>query len=143
MSQRKKERIAMPKTSFADIVTDWEHLLVKIAANAFDLSFLEEPRGQLALVLQGAKDASARQSTFKAQLQQATRDLEANLNTGRDLATRLRNGVRTRYGLADEKLTDFQLRPRRKLQRNKQKGKKKTASPESVAPVASADSPIE
>jgi len=132
----------MPKTSFADIVTDWEHLLVKIAANSFDLSFLEDPRGQLTLVLQGAKDANARQSTFRAQLQQATRDLEAHLDTGRDLATRLRNGVRTRYGLAGEKLTDFQIRPRRKVQRNKQKSKKKAAPPEPVAPIAPPDSPI-
>lgn len=132
----------MPQTSFADIVTDWEQLLVKITANAIDLSFLDEPRGQLALILQGAKDASARQSTFKAQVQQATRDLEANLDTGRNLATRLRNGVRARYGLADEKLTDFQLRPRRQVLRNKQKRKKKAAPPEQVVSGAPVDSPI-
>jgi len=109
----------MPKTSFADIVTDWEQLLTKVAANAADLGFLDDNRAALATVLQAAKDASARQSTFKAQLQQATRDLEQSLLQGGDLATRLRNGIRTRYGLKAEKLTDFNLRPRRAGQKTK------------------------
>lgn len=112
----------MPLTSFADVVTDWEQLLNKVTANATDLSFLEDTRATLATILQGAKDANARQSTFKALFHQATRDIEDNLDQGRDLATRLRNGIRTRYGLKAEKLTDFNLRPRRP-------GKKKTPDP--------------
>jgi hypothetical protein len=120
----------MPNASFADVTTDWEHILVKVAANAADLAFLEDTRAALAAALQGAKDASARQSTFKAQLQQATRDLEENLKKGHDLATRLRNGIRTRYGLKGEKLTDFNLRPRRPGQN---KTKKQTPVP--LAPV--------
>jgi len=103
----------MSSQSFAAVVTDWEQLLVKILANASDLTFLEGTRIELALSLQGAKEANARQATFKAQLQQATRDLEEHITRGRELATRLRNGVRTRYGLSGEKLTDFKLRPRR------------------------------
>jgi hypothetical protein len=103
----------MSSQSFAAVVTDWEQLLVKILANAPDLSFLEGTRIELALSMQGAKEANARQATFKAEFQQATRDLEEHLTRGRELATRLRNGVRTRYGLSGEKLTDFKLRPRR------------------------------
>ena len=123
----------MPLTSFADVVTDWEQLLTKVTANATDLSFLEDTRVSLATVLQGAKDASARQSTFKAQFQQATRDLEDNLDKGRDLATRLRNGIRTRYGLKAEKLADFNLRPRRQGQT-----KKKNPDPVPAPPAAKA-----
>jgi len=120
----------MSKTSFADLVTDWEQLLIKIAANATDLSFLDDSHTSLTTLLQGAKDASARQSTFKSQFQQATRDLEDNLNKGRDVATRLRNGIRTRYGLKAEKLADFNLRPRRGP-----KAKKKSPDPVPVPPV--------
>jgi len=111
-------------------VTDWEQLLTKVTANATDLSFLEDSHATLTTVLQGAKDASARQSTFRAQLQQATRDLEDNLAKGRDLATRLRNGIRTRYGLKAEKLSDFNLRPRRPGQ------KAKTPTPVPAPPAA-------
>jgi hypothetical protein len=109
----------MPQTSFADIVTEWEQLLTKVTANAPDLGFLDDNRATLATVLQAAKDANARQSTFRAQLQQATRDLEQSLHQGSDLATRLRNGIRTRYGLKAEKLTDFNLKPRRPGQKTK------------------------
>ena len=87
----------MSSQSFAAIVTDWEQLLVKILANASDLSFLEGTSNELSLSLQGAKEANARQATFKSEFQQATRDLEGHLTRGRELATRLRNGIRTRY----------------------------------------------
>jgi hypothetical protein len=120
----------MSSQSFAAIVTDWEQLLVKIFANAPDLSFLEGTRIELALSLQGAKEANARQATFKAQFQQATRDLEEHIARGRELATRLRNGVRTRYGLSGEKLTDFKLRPRRT--------KPKAKPPEPTIPTGTA-----
>jgi len=114
----------MSSQSFAAVVTDWEQLLVKILANASDLSFLEGTSNDLAFSLQGAKEANLRQATFKAQFQQATRDLEVHLIRGRELATRLRNGIRTRYGLSGEKLTDFKLRPRRT------KAKAKASDPE-------------
>jgi hypothetical protein len=124
----------MPKTSFADIVTEWEQLLTKVTANAADLSFLEDNHATLSTVLQAAKDANARQSTFKAQFQQATRDLEQSLQQGGDLATRLRNGIRTRYGLKAEKLADFNLKPRRSGQKAK---KTPPASPaHTPSPVA-------
>jgi hypothetical protein len=121
----------MSKTSFADVVTEWEQLLTKVTSNAPDLTFLDDSHASLVTALQGAKDASARQSTFKAQFQQATRDLEDNLNKGRDLATRLRNGIRTRYGLKAEKLADFNLRPRRNP-----KAKKKNPDPVPETPAA-------
>jgi hypothetical protein len=109
----------MPQTSFADIVTNWEQLLTKVTANATDLGFLDDNHAALTAILQAVKDANARQSNFKAQFQQATRDLEQSLHQGRDLATRLRNGIRTRYGLKAEKLADFNLKPRRPGQKTK------------------------
>lgn len=119
----------MASQSFAATVTDWEQLLVKVMANAADLPFLEDLRNDLAVSLQGARESNARQATFKAEFQQATRDLEEHLSRGRELATRLRNGIRTRYGLSGEKLTDFKLRPRRP--------KSKTKTPEPLKPPVS------
>ncbi len=107
----------MATTSFADYMTEWDSLLVTVAANAEELGYLEEYRAQLAEAQQGAREASVRQAVLKAQAQQATLDLKGFMNRGKDAATRLRNGIRVRYGLKDEKLTEFRMKPRRKPQR--------------------------
>jgi hypothetical protein len=104
----------MPNTSYAALISEGEHLLVTTEANAADLAFLDAPRLQLQAALEEAKAASVRQASFKAQFQQATRDLEKSLADSRELITRLRNGVRTQYGLRQEKLAEFGLQPRRK-----------------------------
>jgi hypothetical protein len=109
----------MPKRSFADVMTGWEKLVVTTDANKDDLTHLTELQAQLKEAMEGAKAANIRQSAFRAQQQQATRDLEGFLTTGADLATRLRNGIRTQYGLKGEKLTEFGLQPRRKPQKAK------------------------
>jgi hypothetical protein len=111
----------MARVKFATQTSGWEHLLVTVETNKTELSFLDTPRAQLALVLDRAKDASLRQDAFKSQFQQATRDLEKALSEGGDLATRLRNGIRTQYGTRGEKLTEFGLQPRRKSQKTKAK----------------------
>jgi uncharacterized protein involved in exopolysaccharide biosynthesis len=115
----------MPKTSFADQITGWEKLTVTTDANKDELPFLTDMRSQLAAVVAGAKEASIRQDAFKAQVQQASRDLDEFKAKGKDLATRLRNGVRAQYGLKGEKLTEFGMKPRRKPQK---------AKPEPAAP---------
>jgi len=125
----------MPRVTFANQTTEWEHLLVTAETNKADLSFLEPQRSQLTSVLDRAKDASLRQDAFKAQFQQATRDLEKALSEGRDLATRMRNGIRTQYGLRGEKLAEFGLQPRRKPQKSKQKAKQ-GSTPDSATPAA-------
>ena len=45
----------MPRTSFADIATDWERLLVTVANNKDDLQILEPYRAQLEIELAGAR----------------------------------------------------------------------------------------
>ncbi|MEA2599171.1 MAG: hypothetical protein QOF89_163 [Acidobacteriota bacterium] len=109
----------MAKVKFAKTTTGWEQLLVTVETNKTELSFLEPQRSQLAGVLDRAKDARFRQDAFKAQFQQATRDLEKATAEGQDLAVRLRNGIRMQYGLRGEKLVEFGLQPRRKQQRAK------------------------
>src|SRR6185295_5756747 len=109
----------MPNTSFADTVTGWDKLISSTENNLTELPHLAEIRTQLIAARDGAKQASLRQSAAKAQAQQASRDLEDFLKQGGDLFTRLRNGVRMQYGLRGEKLTEFDLQPRRKPQKAK------------------------
>jgi len=118
----------MPSQSFPEETTDWGQLSTTVDVNKADLAHLEPHRARLAVVYDGSKATKLRQEALKAELQQTTRDLEALMTEGRDLATRLRNGIRTQYGMKGEKLTEFGLKPRRKPQ--------KKANPEPVAQPA-------
>jgi hypothetical protein len=115
----------MPDTSFADYVVRWEKLLKSLEANQADLPFLADLRSQLARVVDGLKAATVLQDMYRSQSQQTTRDMEGFQDLGRDLATRLRNGVRTQYGLRGEKLLEFDMKPRRQKLRAKSKPKSK------------------
>ncbi len=125
----------MPKTSFANLMGTGEHLLVTIQANSADLAQLEETRVQLAATMDVAKAASVRQDTAKALVQQATRDLEKAMADTRELVTRLRNGIRTKYGLRSEKMTEFGMQPRRAPVRKPKEAKEKPAPVPQPAPA--------
>lgn len=121
----------MPNSSFADYVVQWEKLLKSLEANQTDLPFLADLRSQLARVVDGLKAATVLQDMYRSQSQQTTRDMEGFLDQGRDLATRLRNGVRTQYGVRGEKLLEFDMKPRRQKLKSaaKPKSKKKKPAP--------------
>jgi hypothetical protein len=126
----------MPKTSLADFVTTSEHLLVTVKANQEDLQHLEPYSVQFGAELEGVKAASVKQATLQAEVQQATRDLEGFVTRAQDLAVRLRTGIRSRYGLRAEKLTEFGMRPLRR--RKAAKEKKPTEGGEKPAPQGAA-----
>ena len=107
----------MPKAAFLNVTGEWDNLAVTVEANAVELAYLGETRTQLLSILDTAKAASVRQAALLAQYRQVTRDLEKLLSEGGDLATRIRNGIRMQYGLKAEKLTEFQMQPRRKRSR--------------------------
>jgi hypothetical protein len=126
----------MPNATFPEETTDWGQLATTVDVNKADLAHLEPQRARLAVVRESAIAAKIRQEANRALLQQSTRDLEAFMKEGRDLATRLRNGVRTQYGLKSEKLTEFGMKPRRKPQ--------KKVKPEPVAqPAPVAHTPVD
>jgi hypothetical protein len=101
----------MRNRSYDASTTGWDQLLVKVKAHAADLPFLKGTGNKLAVALQGAREAKTRQTVLQAQCRKATRDLKEHMARSRDLATRLRNGIRMHYGLSNEKLADFKIRP--------------------------------
>ena len=103
----------MPRDTFAALMGTGDHLLVTIQANTADLAHLEETRLQLAASMDVARGVSVRQDTVRSLFQQATRDLEKAMSDTQELITRLRNGIRTKYGLRSEKLAEFGMQPRR------------------------------
>lgn len=125
----------MPRESFAALMGTGEHLLVTVQANSADLAHLEETRLQLAGAMDVAKAASVRQDAAKALVQQATRDLEKAMAETRELITRLRNGIRTKYGLRSEKMTEFGMSPRRAPVRKPKEVKEKPAPVPQPAPA--------
>jgi hypothetical protein len=104
----------MPRQSFANVITDWEKLLITVTANKDDLGSIDAYRAQLEVEMGGAKAASIRQAALSAEVQQTTRDLEGFLERGRELASRIRTGIRSKYGNRNEKLTEFGMKVQRK-----------------------------
>ena len=100
----------MPRQSFAGKMDDWERLLAAVTANQDALLFLSAYKQQLEVEMAGARLASIRQAATQAEAQQASRDLEGFIERGQDLATRIRAGIKTRYGSRSEKLKEFGLK---------------------------------
>ena len=100
-------------SSYADYVTYWFHLVASINANEDSLEQLVSTNLELETVAANARQLSIRQAALKAELTQTTKELRLAMTAGRDLATRLRNGIRSEFGSRSEKLLEFKMRPLR------------------------------
>jgi hypothetical protein len=110
----------MSKESVPKTLHQWEKILAASEANAEDLRYLQKERTELQEIVERVKHLWNQQAALAAQRQQVTRNLEEAKERGRQIAVRMRNGIRTRYGLKGEKLTEFGLRPRRGRRRNQE-----------------------
>jgi hypothetical protein len=104
-------------SSFADFIHDWEQLLAALDSNGGDLPDVSVHRQPLEKVLVDAKAISARQDAHRAGLGLVTRELEAVMLDGRDAANRLRNFLKSHYGVRSDKLTEFGVKPLRQRSR--------------------------
>lgn len=104
----------MPKTSFADMLLDWEKLTSACQANAADLPGLEAMQKELEALLAETIALGKQQDAQKAAVQQTTKEINDRLLRGRLLATRVRNGAKLHYGTRTEKVIEFGIRPFRK-----------------------------
>lgn len=119
----------MPGQAFSDVMTDWDVLVTTVTANKDDLPALDAYRQELETEAATAKAANVRQSTAQAAAQQATKDLGASLQRGKDLADQIRFGIKSKYGKRNEKLKEFGLKVFR--------GKKKKSPTETPPPGGS------
>ncbi|HWM90403.1 MAG TPA: hypothetical protein VN493_06515 [Thermoanaerobaculia bacterium] len=102
----------MATNSYADYIRHWGHIDDRVKSNP-ELSSLEPQRAQLEIERKGLQEATIRQATLRGQSQKASRDTDGHVARGRDLATRLRDGIRAHYGREEEKLAEFGMNPRR------------------------------
>lgn len=103
-----------PKNSFADVLQDWEVLLRAYEANAEDLEAVEPHRAALEQTLSEVRDLKALQDSFRGLRQQTTQQIVAKVQSGLDLARRLRGFAKGVYGPSNERLVQFQVAPIRR-----------------------------
>ena len=104
----------MPKNSFADDTFDWSQLLAGVGNHPDEMGFTEELSAELRLILNSVRDLHQERLQLKARSQQISRDMEALQNRGRNVAGRIRAGVKAQYGLNSEQITEFGMNPRRR-----------------------------
>ncbi|HEY9422115.1 MAG TPA: hypothetical protein VIW92_11930 [Thermoanaerobaculia bacterium] len=126
----------MPKRSYAHYVADWERILVAIEANKADLAALGEVPSQLAAMLERLRAGLSQQDDVLSQYRGATRVVQGIVEQGTELTNRLRNGLRMKYGIKDDKLLQFGLQPFRPEAR----ARKARAKKEKPEPVVQTDS---
>lgn len=98
-------------SSYADFIANWFHLVTAVNTNAEDLQSLVDVNADLEAAAAAARLLNNRRSALRAELTQATKDLNVAMKTGRDMATRLRSGIRSQFGNRNEKLLEFNMRP--------------------------------
>lgn len=112
----------MSKESLAKTIAQWERLIVASESNSAELDYLAADREKLRKMLERVKKLKEKQDRLTAEKQQVTRDLDAAKEGGREIAVRMRYGIKSRYGYKNEKLVQFGLKPRRKPRRKPETG---------------------
>lgn len=133
----------MPKTSIADLMVDWETLLATVRASAANLPGLEAFISPLEKLLADAKELSVRVETSKGLKQQESQQRRALLEEGKNLTSRIRAALKAHFGLQNERLVEFGVRPIRSRSRSQsaeRKKRKKAAEEQKAAPSTPAPS---
>lgn len=109
----------MAANSFGEQMKHWERIVAVSKENAADLELLSGYTNRLDELVPLTKQANTRQALAQAEFQQSTRDQEVLMEEARELALRIRHGVKSIYGSRSEKLVEFGLKPQRKRTRVK------------------------
>lgn len=96
-------------TTQGDFLNACDKLLKAAMANPGEPK-VEELQLQLQIDTEGAREAQARRNFHKAAAQQASRDLDGFLSSGKEIYSRLRHTLIGVFGLKAEKLAEFGLR---------------------------------
>jgi hypothetical protein len=109
----------MPKRSLGAHLDIWERLAAAVAKNSGDLPASKRDLEILQKSLQEIRETKRRQLELRAAAQQATRDLEAAMETANQATVRLHASILGAYGSKEEKISEFGLRPWRTRRRKR------------------------
>lgn len=108
-------------TSIPDFADDWQQLLGAYVANASELQSVESLSQQLTTTLAELQEFGVQEKASRSERQQFTKRRRETINRGRELAIRLRAGVKSVYGPKSEKLVEFGVKPfRRRTRKEKE-----------------------
>lgn len=102
----------MPKISLADLILEWKQLL-KAATPYRDQKELYVQLQKLEVAIQQFEELEALRAELQARRQQATQELEQVKTNGKDAAMEARQVLKAIFGVNNERLVQFQIRPRR------------------------------
>lgn len=117
----------MPKKALADILAEWRSLL-QAATPHQDKKNLKAHLQKLETAIARFEELEALRAELQAKRQQATQELEAVKEQGKLASIETRSILKAIFGHSNERLVQFQMRPRRSRRRT------------AVAPVAVAPS---
>jgi hypothetical protein len=101
----------MQESSQKAMLSAWDQVLAAMTAHQEDLAGFEAYGVELASAADTLRTLQDRRARLRDELQQATAEVYAILAHGNDLLARLRAGVRSRYGIHDDRLREFGIKP--------------------------------
>lgn len=127
----------MPKNprTFNEILHDVESLLAAVEANAEILPLAEPLRRELDAVAVDLRSLRARRDTLKADKQVLSREMTGTSRKALDLASTLRSLIKGSLGVRSEKLTEFDIAPRRQVLRSDPKRRRRGEAPAEGRPA--------
>lgn len=114
------------------ILSAWDQVLAAMTAHQVDLAGYEAYSAELAAAADTLRDLREQKARLRDEMQRTTAEVHAVLAQGNDLLARLRAGVRSRYGIHDDRLREFGIKPRNG--RNQSKARVYTVSQETGPP---------
>src|SRR6476659_6929677 len=108
----------MPKIALADTLHEWESLYRALGEDpALDTPDLRSLRERLRFMLEATKELVAEQASLQARRQAVTQQLGITRGMGDDLVIKIRAGITSALGHANEALVRFGIRPTRRRAR--------------------------
>lgn len=126
----------MPKTSYADVITEWERLLSAVDDHTAKLAGSQAQRQALAAHVDELKSVKARQVAATATRQECTRLMETMVVEGKVLAIQLRGSVKAHIDPRSELLVQFGMAPQRPKGRRAKPATAARAAPNNGQAVA-------
>jgi hypothetical protein len=128
------------KTSYADFLTDWQHLLATVNAipelsGSRHKANLENLMSQIALL-------TTRQAQLQAAKQTASLDLKQLIVNGKDVERDLTAAMKAHFGSRSEELVQFRVAPLRQSRKAKPGGSETPPSNGGSTPEASTPAPV-
>jgi len=103
----------MPKVAIADTFSNWDSLLAAAAKYAETVPGLKSRLAALLAVNDKARTLEALRLRLKTERQEATQELHATREEGKELAIHVRTLLKSSFGADFEGLVAFNIRPRR------------------------------